>query len=233
MFDVDIIATGSSGNMAVIDGVIMVDCGIRKEQVPTGAKDGVNALLVTHRHTDHLMPSTLAWLAEERPELMRQVWMPADCFDFLANHRTKKARAIAEKAIVAAPGLPFRVHTRKGGYVVEPFACAHDVENLGYLIESPSGETLVWATDTMHMEDAPRGPFDCICLEGNYDEAGLEEALADPERTDRAARNLRHLSVDDYEAFVRSHLAPGGKTAMLHRSSEFGRDPVLPADCLM
>ena len=58
----NVIATGSQGNAVVLDGTILLDCG-----VPFGALEEVcqdlSLVVLTHIHGDHFRPETIKRLA--------------------------------------------------------------------------------------------------------------------------------------------------------------------------
>ena len=64
----EVLATGSTGNAVVIDGQILVDCGVRYKVVKPVAK-ALRLVLLTHWHGDHFRKSTLHALAADRPAL--------------------------------------------------------------------------------------------------------------------------------------------------------------------
>lgn len=63
-----IISTGSKGNAVVVDGRILIDCGVPFRRLESVYRD-LDAVLLTHIHSDHFQPKTLARLATERPSL--------------------------------------------------------------------------------------------------------------------------------------------------------------------
>ena len=63
-----IISTGSKGNAVVVDDRILIDCGVPFRRLESVYRD-LDAVLLTHIHSDHFQPKTLARLAAERPSL--------------------------------------------------------------------------------------------------------------------------------------------------------------------
>lgn len=63
-----IISTGSKGNAVVVNGRILIDCGVPFRRLESVYRD-LDAVLLTHIHSDHFQPKTLARLAAERPSL--------------------------------------------------------------------------------------------------------------------------------------------------------------------
>ena len=54
-----IISTGSKGNAVVVDGRILIDCGVPFRRLESVYRD-LDAVLLTHIHSDHFQPKTLA-----------------------------------------------------------------------------------------------------------------------------------------------------------------------------
>lgn len=52
----------------VVDGHILIDCGVPFRRLESVYRD-LDAVLLTHIHSDHFQPKTLARLAAERPSL--------------------------------------------------------------------------------------------------------------------------------------------------------------------
>ena len=223
---VRIIGTGSSGNCSVIDGQFIIDLGVRKAQIPDELMKQVSAVLVTHRHVDHLLVPTLKWVYDVRPDLVtRQLFMVRDAYEYLAERCDERAAELAAKipaANILDEHSEFSFRTRRGKYDVTCFECVHDVQNVGFDITAPDGRRIVWATDTSSLEFAPDGLFDIVCVEGNYDEVVLKAALDDPVLFTRSESNLRHLSVQDMETYARRHSKDGAIVVQLHMSHDFG-----------
>ena len=59
-----IISTGSKGNAVVVDDRILIDCGVPFRRLESVYRD-LDAVLLTHIHSDHFQPKTLARLAAE------------------------------------------------------------------------------------------------------------------------------------------------------------------------
>ena len=118
----------------------------------------------------------------------------------------------------------FEIKMGDDTYRVETYPLYHDVENQGFVFTKNGQSTLIHATDTSTMKDAPQIQYDIILVEGNYDESKLIEYLQSEDRNTRyrAARNLRHLSIQAHENFVKSHSHPETQSLMLHESYDFG-----------
>lgn len=233
---VTIVGTGSTGNFAEVNGDILIDLGVQRSRVlafDNGSITGpdmlrhVSAALITHEHTDHANPSTVKLLYELRPDLFkRQLFMTDGTYRQLCGansglHSIMRHEFPTDHIITDGATLDLR--TRGGIYHVETFSVPHgSVECLGFVITTPGGESIFWATDAEIVPKFEGHTFDVICCEGNWDEFELEEALKHPDTVGHAQSSLRHMSVQDFDRFVRQHATPTTSVIQLHMSSAFG-----------
>lgn len=239
--DVRIYATGSSSNCSVIDGKIMIDCGVPFSALPLGAWRRASVLIITHKHGDHLNPAVLSRICAggQNPTLARSIYANRETRLFIQANRClldedgndATMRLIPDSHLLV-PGTEIEIRRRSwdSPLLVTPFSCPHgDVECSGLSMVLPSGDSVIWATDTESMGHAPDMLYDGIFVEGNWDEEMVAQALSDPDSSLalRAAQNLRHLSVQDFEEFARSHRKPDSVVTQLHMSLDFGtRSPL-------
>ncbi len=112
------------------DRALVIDPGSFSE-VET-ALEGVNAVLITHEHADHVDPSRLAEAATANPDL--RIWAPAAVVDQLAG-----SPSLAGRLAAVGPDEQFSA----GGFAVHAFGGQHAlihssvpmVANLGYLVD--------------------------------------------------------------------------------------------------
>ena len=223
-FDVQIINTGSSGNCNVIDGCIMIDCGLKVKRIEKELET-IDALLITHRHGDHLNNACINYINKKRPwALSNLIYTNPDVVQAIQKHNKLKTFS-PRKANIFETGTEV-VEIEAGGrlYTVQCFICEHDVPNQGFIITNDQNETLVFATDTATMKHCPPGKFDYIVVEGNYDENKVIDYLQSDNDEDRmrAIRNLRHLSVQQLEDFIYHHSKENTIVIQLHESDAFG-----------
>lgn len=228
MFEVEIVSTGSHGNFNVIDGVIAIDAGVRRDVFAPLARD-LDHILISHEHSDHINPANVRWLYQNRPAVFRHgLHMNRSTIERVARAGKWSGEAMRGFSSVIGPESSISLPTRKGVYQVETYLLDHDVENQGFVITAPSGQTLIHATDTTTMEYAPRGPFDALLVEGNWDQdrayQAMEDAVeaGDDEALRRVMQNMRHLSVQDCRDFLVSCARVGAQAWQLHESSAFG-----------
>jgi L-ascorbate metabolism protein UlaG (beta-lactamase superfamily) len=124
------------------DGVLVVDPGVFSE----GASlDGVDAVLITHEHPDHLDADKLSEALAQRPAV--RIFAPADV--------VPKLGALAEVATPVNPGDEFTA----AGFAVRAYGGWHAiihpdlprVPNLGYLIDG----SVYHPGDSFELPDVP------------------------------------------------------------------------------
>jgi L-ascorbate metabolism protein UlaG (beta-lactamase superfamily) len=109
------------------DRKLVIDPGIFSEV--DQALDGVEAVLITHEHADHIDADRLRAAAKANPRL--RIWAPAAVTDSLAD--------LGEQAVAVGAGESFDA----GGFAVRTFGGQHAlihasipvVANVGYLVE--------------------------------------------------------------------------------------------------
>ena len=221
-FKVEILGTGSTGNAVLIDDTIMIDCGLGVNKLLPYLQN-VRHLFITHRHSDHLNISVLKNIAKKVSKSIIRfgLHVNSDCYDMIERKAPEIAEMIESERLTSHSLLDLKIDGVE--YKIETYPLYHDVENQGFVI-TKNGKTLIHATDTSTMKDAPNRQFDVILVEGNYDESKLIEYLKSDDREVRyrAARNLRHLSIQAHENFVKSHSHPETVSLMLHESYDFG-----------
>lgn len=164
MLDIQIIASGSTGNLYRISdakSVLMLECGLPIKQIRQAFDfrlSEVDACLVTHAHFDH---------SKSVKEIMAA---GIDCYMSsgtaeklsLSGHRLKIKKALETFTI--------------GTFKIKPFLVKHDcAEPFGYLIQS-GGEKLVFLTDSYYCPYRFKG-IGYWMIEANYDREILEKNI--------------------------------------------------------
>ena len=201
--DYHIIASGSTGNAVRIEN-IMFDCGIpfakMKEDLYL-----VDSLMITHSHSDHIKPATLARIRKEFPRI--SVFANAD---------------VAYQYDVDQVVGTSRFRLTKGRTVL-PVAGVHDVPVTGYVV-SMKGINFLYMTDTSRVEVPEDIPLDYVFLESNFDERKLAEQSRLYKRRgyDPYESVFRHLSTQKCKEFYYLHRRSSGSVLVeLHKSHRF------------
>ena len=196
-----LLGSGSSGNVAYIEAGgtrVLVDAGLSKAEIdrrlarlPTDAAasvDQIDAVLVTHDHSDH---------GGHAAALGRPLYATAG---------TKQALSLEATRVLA--GEPFTV----GALRVTPVLLPHDaVETVGYVVSDGSSRVGI-LTDCGH--DAPEvaeayAGCDVLVLECNHDVTMLRYGPYPPSLKRRVGGRLGHLSNDQAVSLLKMMLQAG------------------------
>jgi len=211
------LGSGSGGNaVAVTDGdtTVLIDCGFSAREVAKRMAlagldaDSVDAILLTHEHSDHLRGV--------------EVFARRHGCEVLATIGTRRAAGLdAMDACVVgiAAGSEVRVKT----LTVLPFRVSHDAaEPVGFRVTAPSGFCFGLATDTgVLTPEAAEGlaGVDLLGLESNHDLRMLEAGPYPGFLKRRILSRDGHLSnpdaADALEALVSNRLR---RVIAVHRS---------------
>ena len=185
-----ILGSGSKGNCALIEGpegLIMIDNGFSRREVIARMheldldEDDVQALLLTHEHSDHISGVTV-WCRRFDGAL----------FASLGTADTKKYLA-SLPFTPFAPGAAFDV----AGVHVETFPTSHDVVNPVGFRFTCAGDAIGFATDTgVLTPGAMKALRDCriLALESNHDVPTLRTGSYPRFLQDRIISERGHLS---------------------------------------
>lgn len=208
----DVIATGSSGNAVLINGAILIDCGVSYKKLSPYV-GGLRLVLLTHVHSDHFKPRTAAALQRERPALRWGccAWMVKPLLDAGVSARAIDLFAPDEPAIYAGLELD-----------AMPFALTHNVPNCGWkLYDAKRGESVFYATDTGTLDNISLPGLDWYFIEANRTEAEFDAAIAAKKAAgqfayEEAARR-NHLSREQAEAWLARNAGPHSHYVFLHQ----------------
>lgn len=212
----EIISTGSQGNAVLIEGRILIDCGVPFKALKPYAKQ-LRLVLLTHIHSDHFKPRTVAALCNERPALRWGCceWMVQPLVDAGADRR---------RIDVLLPGHTYHY---EGLGDITPEAVPHNVPNCGYRIQS-GGERLFYATDAATLDGICAKDYDLYLIEANHTEAEIqarmEEKLSSGEFAYEFAAAQNHLSREQAEAWLMENAGENSRYQFLHQHKKKAGD---------
>ena len=204
-----IISTGSKGNAVVINGRLLVDCGVNFKQISEFVPK-LQLVLLTHIHSDHFYPSTIKRLARERPTLR------FGCCNWLVkpliNLGVQKWRID-----VYSPGIQSRYNNK---LKIEAFVLTHNVENCGYKVYI-DGERLIYATDTNNLNGITAPNYDLYMIEANYEDEEIKKRIQEKEEAGEYAYEKsvlkNHLSKKKCDDFITRNAGIHSKFIYMHR----------------
>ena len=196
------IASGSSGNCVVINDV-MIDCGVSFKDLSSYLYD-IKYLILTHIHADHVKLSTLKTIKKLFPRITI-----IGNYEIHQKFRVHKI-ANAEQSLIV------------GDYEFLPFLCEHDVLTYGFTWKY-GDISILYATDTGSMSNAPDGIYDYLFIESNHCEKKLELARGQVKGGyNPYTSGKRHLSTQQAKAFYYLHRRnKDSEFIELHKSKKF------------
>lgn len=208
----NVIATGSTGNAVLLDGGILMDCGVSYKLLAPHMRN-IRLILLTHEHGDHLKPSTVLRIHKERPTLR------FGCGPWLASHLLV-AGVAPQNIDILHPGQRYSYGDQ---LQVQSVNLAHDVPNCGWMLWI-GGETALYATDTGSMDGVSAPGFDLYMIEANYTEQDLAERVQRKLETGEYIYETRaasiHLSRESADLWLAENAGPNSKVVYLHQHVE-------------
>ena len=209
----DVISTGSKGNAVVINGQILIDCGVPYKLLEPVVK-GLKLVLLTHIHSDHFKPRTAAALHRERPTIRFGCceWMVDPLLD-----------AGVDKRVIDVYE-PRHFYEYNKLCTLSPEMLTHNVPNCGYHISDWECKRLFYATDTGSLDGVEAKDYDLYLIEANHTRAELEARIEAKRAAGefayeyRAAQN--HLSREQAEDWLYQQMGSNSRYAFLHQHAE-------------
>lgn len=206
--DYTVISTGSKGNCVIIGGKVMVDCGVSYKAIKLYVKD-LQLVLLSHNHFDHLKPSTIRKLQEERPTLR------FGCGKWLLP--SVLACGVPKWRIdVYIPNTKTR-YTDNLQLIMIPLK--HNVSNCGYKLYL-NGEKIFYATDCNNLDGIEAPNYDLYMIEANYEDEEIQQRIADKEANGQYVYEYQvlnnHLSKQKADKFIGENAGANSRFVYLH-----------------
>lgn len=211
----EVINTGSDGNATVIDGQILIDCGVPFKSLTKYAAD-LRLVLTTHQHSDHFNKSTVRRLAHDRPTLK---WA---CRDWMVE--PLREACVDVRNIHVLPPDQWQYYAEPINLYVCPFDTQHNVPNCGWRLWKSPDDNLFYATDLSHLERIVAASYTTYLLEANHTEAEIEQAVAEAmekgEFTYRTRAAENHLSYEQAVDWLAGNMGPNSVWVPMHGHKE-------------
>ena len=202
-----IISTGSKGNAVVINGNILIDCGVPFKALNDVYRDLI-IVLVGHIHSDHFKPSTVKKLASERPTL-RFV-----CGEWLVPDLVKCGVDKTKIDVVRA-----KTEYDYGAFKIIPETLTHNVPNFGWHIFI-GDEKVFYATDTGNLDGIEAKGYDLYMVECNYEKGEIEERIRQKEANGEFVYEYdvlnNHLDKAQTDEFILANIGDNSEYVYLH-----------------
>ena len=228
------LASGSSGNCALVqagrgvDAVsVCLDCGIPQRAARSlaeqagGTLTGVDAVLLTHRHSDH---------AANVVQVAARAAAPLYAHEAALGHNARTTRGERRRRGVRTEPLADRAGFALGPLQVLPVELPHDAEpTFGFVFES-AGRRAGFFTDLGRgevLDEALLDGIDTLVLEFNHDAAMLAGGPYPLVLRQRVGGDLGHLSNAQAEEVLARAAPHGLRRLVLAHLSERNNRPEL------
>jgi phosphoribosyl 1,2-cyclic phosphodiesterase len=207
----NIIATGSDGNAVVINGYMLIDCGVSFKAL-VAVKKQLKIVLLTHIHSDHFNPATIRRLAVERPTLRFA------CCDWLLPVLIDCG--VQKKNIdLLKVGKIYNY----GAFKLSPIKLYHDAPNCGWRIFI-GAEKAVYITDTSTVQGITAKDYDLYLIEANYSEPEIQERIKAKEVLGQYIYEYRvlrtHLSKEECDNWLLENIGENSEYVYIHQHKE-------------
>ncbi len=215
--------SGSRGNATLIRAsgtTVLIDAGRSARALTRAlsacgvAPEEIDAIFLTHEHTDHTAALAVFCRANPVPVHMTEPSAP---------------RLLAEPSVAECAVLhPLLYETEVGSLRIRSFTAPHDsAACVGFRIAYDGGE-IGYATDVGHVSDSVRAGLmgcDTVVLECNHDPDMLRCGRYPADLKRRIASRFGHLSGPDCAAFAEELADAGMRALMLAHLSEENNTP--------
>lgn len=207
----EVIATGSDGNLTIIDDSIAIDMGVSYKTVEPFAKN-LRLVLLTHAHQDHFKKRTVYKLAQQRPTLK---WA---CRDWMVG--PLREQGVDARNIHVLPPDQWQYYAAPISLTVCPFDTQHNVQNCGWKLWKGENDSLFYATDLGALDGIEAKDYTVYLLEANHTEAEIEAAVAEAmekgEFTYRTRAAENHLSYEQAVDWLTQNMGPKSLWVPMH-----------------
>lgn len=200
MTEIEIIGSSSQANGYLLksaDQILVLELGCKfmdYVEILGSDFDKVAGSCATHRHSDHLNQST----AKEFVRRGIPVFAHED--------------VIKEADLNGFSPLLSHFPNKVGGFIIQTFEAPHNVQNYGFLIQTPTNERVLFVTDTTGVNYRFRD-IDCIMVECNHDDDTLLDNLSNHDVS--MSHPEWHLGLDDCIKFCKDNYSSSLKQIIL------------------
>ena len=217
-FDVNIVATGSGGNLTILDGVLALDMGVPFKNVRPLLK-ALKLVFIGHEHGDHFAESTIRAVAKARTTIRF-------CVGPFLEDKLIAAGIDKRNIDVLEPGKRYDY----GVFALEPVRLHHNVPCFGLRIYRTDGRKCFYAVDTGDLEGITAPDYDLYLVEANHTRDEMEARVEEKMRTGQFAYEIEaaknHLSYEQAADWLAGNMGTLSLWIPMHghKNTEGGND---------
>lgn len=206
-----IIKTGSQGNAVVLNGNILLDCGVTYKAL-SDVKKQLNLILLTHVHQDHFNKTTIKQLAKDRPILRFACceWLVEDLIECGVQKQNIDVMQIG------------KIYDY-GAFKVSPVELYHDVPQCGWRVFI-GNKKAIYMTDTGTLNGITAKDYDLYLVEANYIEEEIQAKIREKQESGQYIHEYRvmktHLSKEQCDEWLLENMGEGSEFVYLHQHQE-------------
>lgn len=209
----EILSTGSKGNCIILNGNIMLDCGVPFKKIKEKMK-GISFVFISHIHSDHFNKATISKIAFEYPNIK-----------FVVGHYLVKQLMDCGVKAKNIWVLNIGVWYDLGLCKVRLDYLLHDVPNNCIHIEYKNSKKVIYATDTTSIDHIIAKDYDLYLIEANYEtDEILREKIKEAEEKGEFTHLKRvlktHLSQLQALNWLQENNKNGGDYIFIHQHEE-------------
>ena len=208
MIPYEILSTGSCGNATILNGNILIDCGLPFKNLTQYVQD-LSLVLLTHIHSDHFNRGAIKKIAQKRPGIRWGCgkWLLQPLLDCGVSRRVID---------VYEMGRAYDY----GQVKVEPFFLIHNVDNCGYKVIFKDCK-VVYATDTSSLTGIVAKNYDLYLIEANYTDEDIERRIREKQKRGEYAYEVEarrhHLSQSRCDDWLYQNMGSQSRYVYMHQ----------------
>jgi len=211
-----ILGTGSSGNCIIVNDNVMLDCGLTYSKIKPYLKK-IKLIFISHRHTDHLLPTTIKQIAYNYPTIK-----------FVYNIEDLQiTNILVSNGILAKNcyGINQYEWFNLGICKIKLEELYHDVLNSACHLEIDN-KKLLYVTDTSSIPFDAKN-YDNYLIEANYHsreelEKKIQEAEEKGEFTHLKRVLYTHLCEEDCIDWLKENMGDNSEYTFIHQHVDKG-----------
>lgn len=223
MINVEIISTGSKGNAVLLDGQVLVDCGVPFRKLEEcGVVDKIKFIFLTHQHIDHLNVATIRKLISVHPSirLFYNGYLKKPLYDFFIHFEHS---FLYKNSFITDEHKWYKIGNIKFSNV----PLHHDVPNCGWKIHfcTPQGiYKIFYATDTSNLNDISVKSYDLYLIEANYENKALLQRIKEKRATGQFVYEDRviktHMSKEQTDEWLYNNMGSNSSFVYMHKHED-------------